>query len=198
MGRPTAELLGPAAGEWLHEAAKEVADRPESLLRYFAAAARKAGRHELPGTGWRSDEAARALLLAAVPPDRRAGLTSAVYEHGSTAEKHAVLRALPFLDLGGRAEPILLDAVRTNEPSLVAAALGPPARHLSQEMWRQAVLKCVFMGIDLAAVDALDERADDELARMLGALADERAAAGRTIPADATALLSRLGRTEED
>ena len=75
--------------------------------------------------------------------------------------------------------PLLHDAIRTNDTRLVAAALGPYAGHLDDAAWRQAVLKCVFMGVPLAAVDGLDERADAELAAMLAALADERAAAGR-------------------
>ena len=44
----------------------------------------------------------------------------------------------------------------------------------------------------LAAVADLDDRADAELAAMLAALAAERHAAGRQLPADATALLDRL------
>jgi hypothetical protein len=41
-------------------------------------------------------------------------------------------------------------------------------------------------------VYGLAERADAELGRMLASLAQERRAAGRTMPADATALLNRL------
>ncbi|MET8463109.1 EboA domain-containing protein, partial [Micromonospora zamorensis] len=74
----------------------------------------------------------------------------------------------------------------------VAAALGPYARHLDPAAWRQAVLKCVFSGVPLAAVADLDTRADGELAAMLAALAAERHAAGRDLPADATDLLDRL------
>jgi hypothetical protein len=48
------------------------------------------------------------------------------------------------------------------------------------------------MGVPLSAVDRLDDRADQELAAMLAALATERAAAGRRMPADALALLNRL------
>nr|WP_238424347.1 EboA domain-containing protein [Micromonospora parastrephiae] len=75
---------------------------------------------------------------------------------------------------------------------MVAAALGPYARHLDAAAWRQAVLKCVFSGVPLAAVADLDSRADSELAAMLAALAAERHAAGRELPADATDLLDRL------
>ena len=103
-----------------------------------------------------------------------------------------MLRALPWLDIGDSGAELLRDAIRTNDPRLVAAALGPYARHLDDALWRQAVLKCVFMDIPLSAVTGLADRADSELARMLAGLADERHAAGRTMPADATALLTRL------
>ena len=53
------------------------------------------------------------------------------------------------------------------------------------------------MAVPLAQVDGLPDRADPELARMLAGLAHERHEAGRTIPADATALLAFLS-SEED
>ncbi|RQX20640.1 sugar phosphate isomerase, partial [Micromonospora chalcea] len=106
--------------------------------------------------------------------------------------KRAVLRALPLLPIGAECVPLLHDAIRTNDTRLVAAALGPYARHLEQPAWRQAVLKCVFTGVPLAVVDDLPERADGELARMLAAYAAERHAAGRTMPDDAADLLRRL------
>ncbi|MEV6035831.1 EboA domain-containing protein [Nonomuraea sp. NPDC052116] len=89
-------------------------------------------------------------------------------------------------------------------PALLLAAL-PPDRvtAMTCDLYRQgdadekrAVLKCVFMGVPLNAVDRLDERADTEPAAMLAAFADERAAAGRPMPEDAAALLHRLTRQE--
>jgi hypothetical protein len=72
----------------------------------------------------------------------------------------------------------------TNDTRLVAAAMGPYARRwLDPHRWRQAVLKCVFMGIPLADTTAL-ERRDHELVRMMRAHAVERRAAGRAVPAD--------------
>jgi hypothetical protein len=92
---------------------------------------------------------------------------------------------LSFLDIGARGLPIVRDALRTNDTRLVAAALGPyAAEHLDAPAYRQGVLKCVFMGIPLAGIHGLDRRADDELARMLRAYAEERMAAGRAVPAD--------------
>ena len=89
------------------------------------------------------------------------------------------------------AVPLLHDALRTNDARLVAAALGPYAEHLDPDTWRQGVVKCVFMGVPLSVVDDLDRRTDRELTTMLAALAAERRAAGRAMPADAAALLER-------
>ncbi|MCM0679081.1 EboA domain-containing protein, partial [Micromonospora phytophila] len=134
---------------------------------------------------------ARVLLLTALTTDHAAH-ADALYRHGDAAEKRAVLKALPLLPVGAAAVPLLHDALRTNDTRLVAAALGPYARHLDPAAWRQAVLKCVFTGVPLAVVHDLDARADAELAAMLAGLAAERQAAGRSMPADATDLLDRL------
>ncbi|MEU0150445.1 EboA domain-containing protein [Micromonospora fulviviridis] len=191
--RLRAALRGVPDPQWLDAALRRVAADPAAIPRLFAIAARRCGRGPLPDPpGWTVDEAARALLLTALPAGH-APAAEALYRHGDAAEKRAVLRALPLLPIGAECVPLLHDAIRTNDTRLVAAALGPYARHLEQPAWRQAVLKCVFTGVPLAVVDDLDGRADGELAAMLAALAAERNAAGRAMPADATDLLDRLG-----
>ncbi|SCF45529.1 EboA domain-containing protein [Micromonospora mirobrigensis] len=195
--RLRAALDGVPGPEWLDEALRRVAAEPTTIARHFAAAGRHCGRAELPDPpGWTADEAARVLLLTALPAGH-ADAATALYRHGDAAEKQAVLRALPLLPVGAAGVPLLHDALRTNDTRLVAAALGPYAGHLDQAAWRQGVLKCVFMGVPLAAVADLDERADGELATMLAGLAAERAAAGRPMPADATDLLDRLASTDQ-
>lgn len=182
----------PAQG-WLGEALERVAADPGAIGRLFPAVGRRCGREPLAEPpGWSTDEAARVQLLAAVPADRVAGEAEGLYRYGDAAEKRAVLKALPLLPIAGEGVPLLQDAIRTNDTRLVAAALGPYARHLDDAAWRQAVLKCVFMGIPLSNVDSLDERADAELATMLGGLVEERRAAGRDMAPDAIALLDRL------
>jgi hypothetical protein len=183
---------------WLADAVREVTSSPSALGKLFPAAGRRCGRGPVTDpeyAGWTLDEAARVLLLT------ESGLRGAalmdelrvLYRYGDTAEKLAVLRALPLLDTGADGgQDLLRDAIRTNDPRLVAAALGPCASRLDDATWRQAVIKCVFMEIPLTSVAALGERADAELARMLAALAAERHSAGRQMPADAAALLSRL------
>jgi hypothetical protein len=179
---------------WLDEALPRVSVEPRAIGSLFPAAGRHCGRDTpLSLAGWTAQDAARALLLSALPlrGDELAKEVDALYRHGDAAEKRAVLKALPMLPLGDSATELLRDAIRTNDTRLVAAALGPYATHLDDATWRQAVLKCVFMGIPLAVVHGLAERADAELATMLAGLAAERRAAGRDMPADALALMSR-------
>ncbi|TDC33356.1 sugar phosphate isomerase [Micromonospora sp. 15K316] len=185
-------LRGVPDPDWLDEALRQVAADPATITRFFPAAGRRCGRAALPDApGWTADEATRALLLTTLPTDH-AGYADTLYRRGDAAEKRAVLKALPLLPIGDAGVPLLHDAIRTNDTRLVAAALGPYARHLDAAAWRQAVLKCVFSGVPLAVVADLDTRADGELAVMLAGLADERHAAGRDLPADATDLLDRL------
>ncbi|MEV0387507.1 EboA domain-containing protein [Nonomuraea sp. NPDC050643] len=192
-GRLRAALADAPHWPWLESALGE----PGTIARSFAAAGRRTGRAPLPAApGWTADEAARALLLAALPPDRLPAELPDLYRYGDADEKRAVLKALPLLPIGTEAVPLLRDAIRTNDARLLAAAVGPYSRHLDQPAWRQAVLKCVFMGVPLAEVDRLGERADAELTAMLAAYADELAAAGRSMPADAAALLDLLTREE--
>ncbi|RSM73206.1 sugar phosphate isomerase [Actinoplanes sp. ATCC 53533] len=175
---------------WLDDALARIRTDPDAAGPLFARAERKLGREPLAdGSAWTAGRAGRALLLAQLADPER---IVTLYHQGDAAERLAVLAALPLLEIGDAGVPLLHDALRTNDVRLVGAALGPYAAHLDAATWRQGVVKCVFMGIALSAVDRLDDRADQELAAMLGALATERAAAGRRMPVDALALLNRL------
>jgi hypothetical protein len=175
--------------DWLTDAEARVRADSGQAPRLFAQADRRMGREPLPGAGdWTAGQAARALLLAALGNAERVML---LYRHGDAAERLAVLRALPLLPLGDAAVPLLHDALRTNDTRLVAAALGEYASRLDAATWRQGVIKCVFMGVPLEVVADLDRRTDRELITMLAALAEERGAAGRDMPADAADLLER-------
>ncbi len=91
----------------------------------FPAAGRKVGRGALESLpGWTADDAARALLLDALPLPRAQAVADA-YADGDNAEKRAVLRALPILGLGDEGLPLVRDALRTNDTRLVAAAMSP-------------------------------------------------------------------------
>ncbi len=184
------------ADGWLARGLARLLDDPGALGSLFPAAGRRCGRGPLPSApGWTADEAARVLLLDALPRDRLPQELEAAYRYGDAAEKRAVLKALALLPLGDEGVPLLRDALRTNDTRLVAAALGPYAARLDDAAWRDGVLKCVFMGVPLAVVHGLDDRADADLAGMLDGFARERRAAGRDVPADALDLLDRLKGT---
>ncbi|MFE2757250.1 EboA domain-containing protein [Actinosynnema sp. NPDC059335] len=194
--RAMAALRAATTPDWLSEAERRVRADPAAIRALFPAAGRAVGRgpvraEEDPdglvhGT---VDDAARARLVAALPD---ASELPDLYRFGDDAERRGVLRGLtpdtdPDVGL-----PLVRDALRTNDTRLVAAALGPfAAAHLDQHAWRHGVLKCLFMGVPLAAVHDLDRRADDELRRMTADYAAEREAAGRPVPADALRLLGR-------
>ncbi|MFE9394229.1 EboA domain-containing protein [Streptomyces flavidovirens] len=146
-------------------------------------------------------DAARVLLLHAVRADL--DTTTRLYSHGTAAERRAVLLALPHLSAvttpAGSALPLVEDALRTNDTRLVAAAVGPYAtEHLDQHAWRHAVLKCLFTGVPVDAIDGLSRRAraDSELARMLRDYAAERTAAGRPVPDDLHRVLALTARPD--
>ena len=199
-----AALAGAAADPaWLAGAVHRVSASPAAISGLFPAVSRRCGRGLLPAghpglAGWTVDDVGRVLLLTALPLRGPALATEAglLYRCGDAAEKRGVLRALPWLNIGAGGVELLHDAIRSNDPRLVAAALGPYATHLADPIWRQAVLKCVFMDIPLSVVSGISGRADHELGRMLADLADERRAAGRAMPADADALLAQLTGAE--
>ncbi|MFF2520499.1 EboA domain-containing protein [Streptomyces liangshanensis] len=183
-----APRLDAAARPWLDASlalAEQAAARPDDgdnvafapwELRFAAA-----GRH----CGQDHADSVRVLLLHTARADL-ATLTR-LYHQGSAAERRAVLLALPERVDGPDALPLTEDALRTNDTRLVAAAVGPYATaHLDPHAWRHAILKCLFTGVPLTAVDGLARRApgDAELARMLADFAAERTAAGRSVPAD--------------
>ncbi|GAA4638360.1 EboA domain-containing protein [Actinoallomurus vinaceus] len=192
-GRLT-DLLSPAAMRWAEASCAAVAAHPPALFELSAVAGLRCGRAplgcDLPD--WTADDAVRALMLCSLPLDgpELVETVAAVYRQGDTLERRAVLRTLPLLAIGDEAVPLVRDALRTNDPRLIAVALGPyAAEQLDQRSWRDGVLKCLFMGVPLVAVAGLDRRSDPELIRMFRDYAAERAAAGRSVPTDLRILL---------
>jgi hypothetical protein len=191
--------LTPTAAIWLEEARERVAADPDAAATTLPAAGRRCGRGPLRPLesgpfGWSVDDAARVLLLLELPCTGEAlsGRLIDLYRFGDAQERRGVLRSLPVFgaEVGTGPLPLVHDALRSNDTRLVAAALGPYAgTRLDDHAWRQAVLKCVFIGVPLSVVDGLERRADTELARMMADYAQERAAAGRDIPPDVSGFL---------
>lgn len=189
---------GTAPRGWLDRAVEEIRRDPTCIRTLFPVAGREVGRGPLcprqdphglvQGT---FDDAARTRLLRALPPWVLATELPDLYRYGDDAEKRGVLRALPSLEIAPEvALPLVLDALRTNDIRLVAAAMGRyAAAHLEQHSWQHGVLKCIFVGVPLEAVARWSERIDAELRRMVTDYVAERRAAGRTVSADVRRLL---------
>ncbi|WET80895.1 EboA domain-containing protein [Amycolatopsis sp. QT-25] len=190
---------------WSAKAERRIREKPSVIGSLFPAVGREVGRAALrPDTDPQGlvhgtvDDRARVRLvtvLADVLGDAAlAAELRDLYRYGDDAERRGVLRALNSLESPGAEVTdagieLVEDALRANDIRLVAAAMGAFARFLDDHTWRHGVLKCVFVGVPLAAVAELESRADAELRRMLADFADERRAAGRDVPADALELL---------
>lgn len=192
----------------LAEWCAEIGADPTRIRTRFPAAAREIGRtpgtSPEPGADRVEDDVRMALLSAlghglAGDPDTLSVEVHDLYRFGDADERRAVLLGLGRLDaLGDRAVDLLHDALRTNDPRLVAAAMGTYAARLDDATWRQAVLKCLFVGVPLRLVAGVESRADDELRRMVADYAAERRAAGREVPADALSLLPTPTQTTRE
>lgn len=141
----------------------------------------------------------RVALLTRARPG--AAELARLYWHGTRGERLAVLIALtPLAPPPEAGLPLIEDALRSNDTDLIAAAAGHYGTgHLPPHAWRHAVLKCLFTGVPLTAMHALERRArgDAELGRMLTDYAAERTAAGRDIPADLTRVLALTSSPKE-
>ncbi|MEU0267926.1 EboA domain-containing protein [Nocardioides sp. NPDC006303] len=195
----------------LAEWCAEIEADPTRIRTRFPAAAREIGR--TPGNSpepgaERVEDDVRVRLLVALgrgltgDADALSAEVHDLYRFGDADERRAVLLGLGQLEdaIGDRAVDLLHDALRTNDPRLVAAALGTYAGRLDPAAWRQAVLKCLFVGVPLRLVAGLDrpDGSDDELRRMVADYADERRAAGREVPADALSFLPAPTQTARE
>lgn len=188
---------------WLVAAESRVRTDPVAIRTLFPAVGRKVGRAALRAESdpqglvyGTVDDLARSRLLAvlaeALDGATLAGEVAELYRYGDDAERRGVLRGLAALPPAAvpAGLDVVKDALRANDIRLVAAAMGEfSARHLDAHTWRHGVLKCLFVGVPLAAVVDLNRRTDAELLRMVADYAAERRAAGRDVPADAVTLL---------
>jgi hypothetical protein len=140
---------------------------------------------------WTLEDAGRLLCLlerhAATGGEAFIADASACYEQGDAREQASWLRGAAMLPDPARFLPVVVDACRTNILTVfeaVACENPYPARHFPELNFNQLVLKALFNGVALTRIVGLDVRANPNLARMANDYADERRAAGRSVPAD--------------
>lgn len=146
------------------------------------------GTETFASDGWSLADGARVLLLRRLLDSGRwpvAELIGAAYVYGDEQERCAIARGAYWLAPAGELNPLLVDAKRTNSMALFAAVVldNPwPAAWFDDAAFNQAVLKALFLDLDIRRVAGLAARHNAELVRMCDDYRQERALAGRPVP----------------
>jgi len=194
--------LDPAQGAWLRHALLTATDRQGAQLSFGLAPRRLDRRAMTPDTDriafadallpgwnpsrWRADEAARVLIVATAS-DLDGTMIDRLARHADIAEQVALYRGLPLYDDHLDLHDLLGRGLRTHATPVFEAIVHDnpwPAAHLSEHRWNHLVLKALFMEVSLEPLIGLRSRANPTLTRMALDFADERRAAGRTVPDD--------------
>ncbi len=136
---------------------------------------------------WSSDQAARSLLILALPATDAPRWLAALERcwHAATVEELVALyQALPLLPHPELLAARAAEGVRSSmTPVFAAVALANPfpAEQLGEAAFNQMVLKCFFTGCPSAAIVGLGRRLNPDLGRMLADYARERRVAGRPL-----------------
>lgn len=191
---------------WLDEKRAQIAEgAPERVFfTAFSAVPRYTGKKDLEltpadlqaaseiclgwfPTHWSADQAARTLLVLALPQDdieKYLQTLEQVFITADVGELVALYQALPLLPYPERLRARAAEGVRSNMTAVfnaVALRNPYPAEYLDNLAWNQMVLKALFVGSPLHLIQGLDRRANPELAKMLVNYAHERWAASRTV-----------------
>lgn len=144
----------------------------------------------LPGLDcelWTKLDAARVRLVLArtdLAEDSGARAIEEVFRFADQGELCAAYRALALLPGGERFVWRAGEGCRTNMLDVftaVACDTPFPRERFDDVAWRQMVVKALFVGAPAWRIAGLDDRLDDELARMALDLVDERRSAGRPV-----------------
>jgi hypothetical protein len=107
-----------------------------------------------------------------------------IIEVADTAELETFLKYLVLLPDAQRFKNTAVEALRTNIATIFdAITLNNlyPAKYFNDQQWNQMYLKAAFMERDLSLIQAVDERANKDLSRIISDYAHERWAASRNI-----------------
>jgi hypothetical protein len=211
---------GADALAWIEAASREAAAASGAVGPRFATliaqASRKLPRGPLAPTdaeraqaedlvrGWNPErwsllDAGRAVLvLSRADLDRPSGPAAVedCFRYADVGELVALYRALCLLPQPQAYVWRAGEGCRSSMGAVFEAAACDtpfPFHHFDDVAWRQLVIKAVFVGAPLWRVFGLDQRLDEEVARMALDLVEERRSAGRPVQADLWLCLSRFG-----
>ncbi|WP_051941855.1 EboA domain-containing protein [Maribacter forsetii] len=107
-----------------------------------------------------------------------------IIQVADTSELETFLKYLILLPNPEAYKQTAVEALRTNIATIFdAISLNNPypAKFFNDQQWNQMFLKAAFMERDLSQIEAVDERANQDLTRIISDYAHERWAAGRKI-----------------
>jgi len=198
--------LDDKAGTWLGDQITTLAAKPsdEALYVGFGQVPRRLGKGALglspddldaakraldgwcPGN-WTLADAGRILLLSELPAASPgfAGRFRSLCQTADVNELVSLYRGLALYPEPAALEPQVGEGLRTNVRTVfesIAHDNPYPRRFFDLHRWNHMVLKALFINSRLAPIQGLDERANEELARIMTDFAHERWAAGRQAP----------------
>jgi hypothetical protein len=136
---------------------------------------------------WSVDQAARSLLLLALPhddPDQVARRFEQLFTTSGLQELIALHQTLPLLPHPDRYRFWADEGVRSHMKGVfeaIALRNAYPAQHFDEAAWNQLILKAIFIESPLAPIYGLDQRRNPTLARMAIDYVHERWAAKRKV-----------------
>ena len=180
---------------WLNAALDEIAaarssdeKSTELYLRYSAMARRKLCCTVLEQVGrWLTDEVGRLLLLMQwldhYSSQEQVDKLKSIYRMVDENEKQVIAKGFALLDKEGAAVDLATSIGRTNNINLFAAiALNNPypSAFYDERAFNQLVLKALFMGLDISAMQGLQQHLSPTLSLLCIDLVKENLAAVRS------------------
>jgi hypothetical protein len=208
---------------WLDEKREQISNKESPLVFFtaFSAASRHTGKADLkltpfdlkaasaivPGwfpVHWSVDQAARTLIVLALPHDnceKYLHILEQVFNTADLGELVALYQALPLLHYPEKLRDRACEGIRSNMTAVfnaVALQNPYPAEYFDNRAWNQMILKALFVGSPLYLIQGIDARNNPELSRMLLDYANERQAAKRSVSPELWELVEKQTRRQGD
>jgi hypothetical protein len=208
---------------WLNEKTEQISNKASAAVFFtaFSAASRHTGKADLkltpfdlkaasaivPGwfpVHWSVDQAARTLIVLALPHDnceKYLHTLEQVFNTADLGELVALYQALPLLHYPEKLRDRACEGIRSNMTAVfnaVALQNPYPAEYFDNRAWNQMILKALFVGSPLYLIQGIDARNNPELSRMLLDYANERQAAKRSVSPELWELVEKQTRRQGD